>query len=376
MELAIPKASFFKNLIKAFDGVVSEFLLVCDKNGVSYTGMDSNQVVIVALQLKADVFCRYIFNPPQTATREELLLGVSQPLLSKFLQIIPDDSQLVIQDGGDRLKLFAEDNTGVDFQCDVGILELHREFHELPPSTQYQVNIMFPSKLLASCIKDLANIKADHISFRVVPAVKKTTQMATQSSSGLFGDANDDDDDEFVTPAKLLVEGSSTTGAVSITFLAGCDGFGVWSADEEIEQTFPLNFLKVYAVKFASLCDSVQVSLGGGSVPLSLRFPLSRLMSNTKYDDVDVDDENDVEAPHMKEARLKREARDARAAANSSEPILISESMSFVAFYIGGLVRQSRHDLLSGNNEILKEETNTQIENVDANAMTDDVVMT
>lgn len=144
--------SFLASLCEALKNFVGSVNFLCDEEGISVTTMDTAQVSLVSVKMKAEAFDVHYYCP------RYLVIGVSVSPLSTILKCLTNEKggilTLLKRDNVDLLEIECHDEEGTESTYKMKLLSVNEE----TLSTQnidYELRISLPQRLFSKLIKDL-----------------------------------------------------------------------------------------------------------------------------------------------------------------------------------------------------------------------------
>jgi len=227
---------------------------------MSFQGMDSSHVSLVALSLRAEGFKEYRCD-------RDITLGINFGSLSKILKCMGSKDSLALRaadDGDTVLFVFENPDQSTISNFELKLMDIDTEQLGIP-DTEYKCVVKMPSQEFQRICRDLSAL-GDTV---VISATKEGIKFSVTGDIG-SGDMTlknssksvDSDDNENV-----LIE-----------------------LDEPVTQTFALRYLNNFT-KASSLSSTVSISLGP-DVPLVVEYKIDDLGSVRYYLAPKIDDEH------------------------------------------------------------------------------------
>jgi len=240
-ECTLVQGDLFKKIIAAISDLVQDGNFMCDANHISFQGMDSSHVSLVALSLKKDGFNDYRCD-------RDLTLGINFASLSKVLKCMGSKDKMMIRaddDADAATFIFESPSEDKISTFELKLMDIDSEQLGIP-ETQYKCVIQLSSSEFQRICRDLSAI-GDTV---VISATKEGVKFSVSGDIGSgdmtlkHNDSTNADDDES---EKTLIE-----------------------LDEPVTQTFALRYLNSFT-KATALSKSVTISMGP-DVPLVTEY--------------------------------------------------------------------------------------------------------
>jgi len=318
-ECTLPSGDLFKKIVAALSDLVEQGNFMVDSNMISFQGMDSSHVSLVALQLTESGFQNWRCDHDQC-------LGVSFAALNKILKCMTSKDSLSIQarDDGDVVSFIFESPDGKRFSnFELKLNDIDQEQLGIP-QTEYATTIKMPSSEFQRICRDLSAIgdtvcisaTKDGVKFSVdgdigsgdmtikgllsAGNLKKKNKKKEETDDGNVkikdepnngggGDSGgnddetqmDEDNDEDMNDAPVANidddEDEDLENAVLITL------------EETVTQTFSLRYLNNFT-KATGLSDKVTLRMGP-EVPLEVEYKIADFGSLRYYLAPKIDDD-------------------------------------------------------------------------------------
>jgi len=244
-ECTLVQGELFKKIIGSISDLVNDGNFMCDSHHISFQGMDSSHVSLVALSLRSEGFKDYRCD-------RDITLGINFGSLSKILKCMGNKDSLALRaddDGDTVLFVFESPDQGRISNFELKLMDIDTEQLGIP-DTEYKCVIKMPSTEFQRICRDLSAI-GDTV---IVSATKEGVKFSVTGDIG-SGDMTlknstqsvDNDENENV-----LIE-----------------------LDEPVTQTFALRYLNNFT-KASSLSQTVSISLGP-DVPLVVEYKIDDL---------------------------------------------------------------------------------------------------
>jgi len=243
-ECTLVQGDLFKKIIAAISDLVQDGNFMCDANHISFQGMDSSHVSLVALSLKKDGFNDYRCD-------RDLTLGINFASLSKVLKCMGSKDKMMIRaddDADAATFIFESPSEDKISTFELKLMDIDSEQLGIP-ETQYKCVIQLSSSEFQRICRDLSAI-GDTV---VISATKEGVKFSVSGDIGSgdmtlkHNDSTNADDDES---EKTLIE-----------------------LDEPVTQTFALRYLNSFT-KATALSKSVTISMGP-DVPLVTEYKVA-----------------------------------------------------------------------------------------------------
>jgi len=296
-ECTLTSGDLFRKIVAALSDLVEQGNFMVDSNMISFQGMDSSHVSLVALQLTESGFEGYRCDHDQC-------LGIQFSALNKILKCMTAKDSLSIQarDDGDVVSFIFESPDSKRYSnFELKLNDIDQEQLGIP-QTEYATTIKMPSAEFQRICRDLSAIgdtvtisaTKDGVKFSVngdigsgdmtlkglinASGLKKKnkvkdedaeTQMDCEEETNDVPVANIDDDDEDCD--------GNLDNAVMITL------------EEMVTQTFSLRYLNNFT-KATGLSDKVTLRMGA-EVPLEVEYKIADFGSLRYYLAPKIDDD-------------------------------------------------------------------------------------
>jgi len=258
-ECTLVQGDLFKKIISSVSDLVNDGNFMCDSHHMSFQGMDSSHVSLVALSLRAEGFKDYRCD-------RDITLGINFSSLSKILKCMGSKDSLALRaaDEGDTvLFVFESPDQSAISNFELKLMDIDSEQLGIP-ETQYKCVIQMPSQEFQRICRDLSQL-GDTV---VISATKDGIKFSVKGDSG-SGD--------------VTLKGSSKT-------VDGDEKDNVLiELEEPVTQTFALRYLNNFT-KASSLSQTVSISLGP-DVPLVVEYKIDDLGSVRYYLAPKIDDD-------------------------------------------------------------------------------------
>jgi proliferating cell nuclear antigen len=259
-ECTLPQGELFKKIIAAISDLVQDGNFMCDSHHISFQGMDSSHVSLVALSLRADGFQDYRCDREKT-------LGINFASLSKILKCMSSKDSLSLRaedDGDTAMFIFESPNQGRISTFELKLMNIDAEQLGIP-ETDYKCVIRMPSSEFQRICRDLSAI-GDSV---IISATKEGVKFSVNGDIG-SGD--------------MTLKNSSTENVDSD------DSENVLiELEEPVTQTFALRYLNNFT-KASTLSKTVTLSLGP-DVPLVTEYKIDNVGHLRYYLAPKIDDE-------------------------------------------------------------------------------------
>lgn len=297
-ECTLTSGDLFRKIVAALSDLVEQGNFMVDSNMISFQGMDSSHVSLVALQLTESGFEGYRCDHDQC-------LGIQFSALNKILKCMTAKDSLSIQarDDGDVVSFIFESPDSKRYSnFELKLNDIDQEQLGIP-QTEYATTIKMPSAEFQRICRDLSaigdtvtiSVTKDGVKFSVngdigsgdmtlkglinASGLKKKkqvkdeadaeTQMDCEEETNDVPVANIDDDDEDCD--------GNLDNAVMITL------------EEMVTQTFSLRYLNNFT-KATGLSDKVTLRMGA-EVPLEVEYKIADFGSLRYYLAPKIDDD-------------------------------------------------------------------------------------
>ena len=143
------KADLFVNLFLNLKLITENVNFEFNSEGLNIQGMDSSQICIYDLFIEKNWFSDYHHEINE-------VIGVNMLILSKILNVRSDHQKITIYNENDKLSIDYTSNyeEEINKQFEISLLEIDQDKMSIP-ETEYDVNILFNSKIFKSIINEL-----------------------------------------------------------------------------------------------------------------------------------------------------------------------------------------------------------------------------
>mmetsp|Transcript_13080 Transcript_13080/g.11666 ORF Transcript_13080/g.11666 Transcript_13080/m.11666 type:complete len:303 (+) Transcript_13080:56-964(+) len=282
-ECTLPNGELFKKIVAALSDLVEQGNFMVDSNMISFQGMDSSHVSLVALQLTECGFEGYRCDSDQC-------LGIQFSSLNKILKCMTSKDSLSIQhhDDGDIINFIFESNDQKRFSnFELKLNDIDQEQLGIP-ETEYATTIKMPSNDFQRICRDLAAI-GDTVT---ISATKEGVKFSVNgdigsgdmtikgliNSNGASKKKKQQNDDEVKIKDETQMDEDEDED-MNVNNIGNVDdddtdhdGKVVINLEESVTQTFSLRYLNNFT-KATSLHDSVMLRMGQ-DVPLEVEYKI------------------------------------------------------------------------------------------------------
>mmetsp|Transcript_27626 Transcript_27626/g.45526 ORF Transcript_27626/g.45526 Transcript_27626/m.45526 type:complete len:338 (-) Transcript_27626:242-1255(-) len=334
-ECTLANGELFKKIIAALSDLVEQGNFMVDSNMISFQGMDSSHVSLVALTLQESGFEPYRCD-------HDIVLGVQFAALNKILKCMTSKDSLSIQarEEGDVISFIFESQDEKRFSnFELKLNEIDQEQLGIP-DTVYSCTVKMPSNEFQRVCRDLSaigdavtvSVTKDGIKFSVngdigngdvsikgMMRANKPKPVKKEKESGADGDVkikvkkesgnqdndetqmDEDDDDDMNGQSAEAKENNNEdaneneadnedvpTGNVDDDE-ADADGQVIISMEESVTQTFSLRYLNNFT-KATGLSKDVMLRMGN-DVPLEVEYKVANFGSLRYYLAPKIDDD-------------------------------------------------------------------------------------
>jgi proliferating cell nuclear antigen len=259
-ECTLVQGELFRKIISSIADLVSDGNFMCDGQHISFQGMDSSHVSLVALSLGKNGFKDYRCD-------RELTLGINFASLNKMLKCMGSKDSMSIRaedDGDNATFIFESPNNERISNFELKLMDIDAEQLGIP-DTEYKTVIKMSSNEFQRICRDLSAI-GDTV---IISATKEGVKFSVQGDIG-SGDmilkqstnSNADDNENENTLIEL---------------------------EEPVQQTFALRYLNSFT-KATALSKSVTISMGS-DVPLVVEYKIEDFGHVRYYLAPKIDDE-------------------------------------------------------------------------------------
>lgn len=252
-EARLNHGGVLKKLVDAIKDLANEANWDVDADGIHMQAMDSSHVCLIAFDLDATKFDKYVCDAPQT-------FGVNLTNLSKILKCASNDDKITIKleesTSDDLTFVFESDDRISEFT--LKLMQIECEQLGIPSDQEYDVEAEIPSADFARIVRDLSTIGDNLVVAGVAPSSLKL------STSGEIGTAS------------MTLNGESVT----------------------VKEPTALSFSARYLANFSkgsALSGSTAISMGKNT-PMCVRFAIGEVGSIRYYLAPKVDDDDAADA--------------------------------------------------------------------------------
>lgn len=244
-ECTLVQGELFKKIIGSISDLVNDGNFMCDSHHISFQGMDSSHVSLVALSLRSEGFKDYRCD-------RDITLGINFASLSKILKCMGNKDSLALRaddDGDTVLFVFESPDQGRISNFELKLMDIDTEQLGIP-DTEYKCVVKMPSTEFQRICRDLSAI-GDTV---VVSATKEGVKFSVTGDIG--------SGDMTLKNATQTVDNDESENVLI-------------ELDEPVTQTFALRYLNNFT-KASSLSQTVSISLGP-DVPLVVEYKIDDL---------------------------------------------------------------------------------------------------
>jgi len=307
-ECTLTSGDLFKKIVAALSDLVEQGNFMVDSNMISFQGMDSSHVSLVALQLTESGFEGYRCDHDQC-------LGIQFSALNKILKCMTTKDSLSMQarDDGDVVSFIFESPDQKRYSnFELKLNDIDQEQLGIP-QTDYATTIKMPSSEFQRICRDLSQIgdtvsisvSKDGVKFSVSGDIgsgdmtikgllntsnnkkakkkkdKDSVKKEPNNEETQMDEDNDDEDEDM--------NNEIPTGAVDDDDLDNLDSAVLITLDEPVNQTFSLRYLNNFT-KATGLSENVMLRLGP-EVPLEVEYKIADFGSLRYYLAPKIDDD-------------------------------------------------------------------------------------
>jgi len=295
-ECTLTSGDLFRKIVAALSDLVEQGNFMVDSNMISFQGMDSSHVSLVALQLTESGFEGYRCDHDQC-------LGIQFSALNKILKCMTAKDSLSIQarDDGDVVSFIFESPDSKRYSnFELKLNDIDQEQLGIP-QTEYATTIKMPSAEFQRICRDLSAIgdtvtisaTKDGVKFSVNGDIGSgdMTLKGLINASGLKKKIKDEAD------AETQMDCEEETNDVPVANIddddEDCDGnldnAVMITLEEMVTQTFSLRYLNNFT-KATGLSDKVTLRMGA-EVPLEVEYKIADFGSLRYYLAPKIDDD-------------------------------------------------------------------------------------
>jgi len=259
-ECTLVQGELFKKIISSVSDLVNEGNFMCDAHHMSFQGMDSSHVSLVALSLRSQGFKDYRCD-------RDITLGINFGSLSKILKCMSSKDTLAIRaedDGDTVLFVFESPDQSTISNFELKLMDIDSEQLGIP-ETEYKCVIKMPSSEFQRICRELSAL-GDTV---IISATKEGIKFSVKGDIG--------SGDMTLKHSTQSVDSDATDSVII-------------ELDEPVTQTFALRYLNNFT-KATSLSPTVSISLGP-DVPLVVEYKIDDLGSVRYYLAPKIDDQH------------------------------------------------------------------------------------
>jgi len=174
-ECTLVQGELFKKIISSISDLVNEGNFMCDAHHMSFQGMDSSHVSLVALSLRAQGFKDYRCD-------RDITLGINFASLSKILKCMGNKDSLAVRaddDGDTVLFVFESPDQSAISNFELKLMDIDGEQLGIP-DTEYKCVIKMPSSDFQRICRDLSAL-GDTV---VISATKEGIKFSVKGDIG------------------------------------------------------------------------------------------------------------------------------------------------------------------------------------------------
>lgn len=297
-ECTLTSGDLFRKIVAALSDLVEQGNFMVDSNMISFQGMDSSHVSLVALQLTESGFEGYRCDHDQC-------LGIQFSALNKILKCMTAKDSLSIQarDDGDVVSFIFESPDSKRYSnFELKLNDIDQEQLGIP-QTEYATTIKMPSAEFQRICRDLSAIgdtvtisaTKDGVKFSVNGDIGSgdMTLKGLINASGLKKKSKVKDEADAETQMDCEEETNDVPVANIDDDDEDCDGnldnAVMITLEEMVTQTFSLRYLNNFT-KATGLSDKVTLRMGA-EVPLEVEYKIADFGSLRYYLAPKIDDD-------------------------------------------------------------------------------------
>jgi len=263
------KAECFSVIFQNTKDFSDHTVMYFDENGLFMQGMNNSHVCLYELRIPSEWFHKYNY----TSSMEKLLLGINNETVYKIINTKQEEHSIYFKytDDADHMEINFKKNTEdkkdskdsktlvLDKYYQIKLIDLEENLLEIP-ETEYNVDIMIPTKSFADIIQELTIF---HTDLKIICTDEKIDLIANGNNASMK--ANIDIDD--------------------------LNGYAI-EEDYEYKQNYSLEFMKLMT-QFSKLSNEIFIGFSD-STPMKVEYKFQEgvisLYLAPKIEDDDLDE--------------------------------------------------------------------------------------
>lgn len=144
-KLELTDNQIIKSCFESISNIVAEITLIFDSEGMRLTALDKSHITFVTLELQAGLFDTYNCDKPEKVTidADKFYEILKKCKTNDILMLSVDEGDFIITFQGDAVRRFKLHLIDIEYEP------------QTPPIIEYNVNIMVPSGMVQSALKDM-----------------------------------------------------------------------------------------------------------------------------------------------------------------------------------------------------------------------------
>ena len=269
------KAECFSVIFQNTKDFSDHTVMYFDENGLFMQGMNNSHVCLYELRIPSEWFHKYNY----TSSMEKLLLGINNETVYKIINTKQEEHSIYFKytDDADHMEINFKKNTEekkdskdskdskssqtlvLDKYYQIKLIDLEENLLEIP-ETEYNVDIMIPTKSFADIIQELTIF---HTDLKIICTDEKIDLIANGNNASMKANIDIDDLNEYAI-----------------------------EEDYEYKQNYSLEFMKLMT-QFSKLSNEIFIGLSD-STPMKVEYKFQEgvisLYLAPKIEDDDLDE--------------------------------------------------------------------------------------
>tara|TARA_B000000557_G_scaffold241994_1_gene221882 strand:- start:441 stop:1268 length:828 start_codon:yes stop_codon:yes gene_type:complete len=266
------KAECFSVIFQNTKDFSDHTVMYFDENGLFMQGMNNSHVCLYELRIPSEWFHKYNY----TSSTEKLLLGINNETIYKIINTKQEEHSIYFKytDDTDHMEINFKKNTEekkdstdskssqtlvLDKYYQIKLIDLEENLLEIP-ETEYNVDIMIPTKSFADIIQELTIF---HTDLKIICTDEKIDLIANGNNASMKANIDIDDLNEYAI-----------------------------EEDYEYKQNYSLEFMKLMT-QFSKLSNEIFIGLSD-STPMKVEYKFQEgvisLYLAPKIEDDDLDE--------------------------------------------------------------------------------------
>ena len=266
------KAECFSVIFQNTKDFSDHTVMYFDENGLFMQGMNNSHVCLYELRIPSEWFHKYNY----TSSTEKLLLGINNETIYKIINTKQEEHSIYFKytDDTDHMEINFKKNTEekkdstdskssqtlvLDKYYQIKLIDLEENLLEIP-ETEYNVDIMIPTKSFADIIQELTIF---HTDLKIICTDEKIDLIANGNNASMKANIDIDDLNEYAI-----------------------------EEDYEYKQHYSLEFVKLMT-QFSKLSNEIFIGLSD-STPMKVEYKFQEgvisLYLAPKIEDDDLDE--------------------------------------------------------------------------------------